>query len=736
MSDDRVPFEDIPNHVKLALIEKVLRQPDFPFGPEDIQDWSRDRKFELFEKMVIAGVFLNIAPPIHTRFSISETESPSYMDYKSLYSTIGIDRRTRKKVLVSQEDRRKGMYLIGTTGTGKSTLLANLILSDIRQGLGVGLIEPHGQLIDTVLGSIPEFRLRDVILLDMADSDYPFGLNLFECDYPTIKQKSYASDFVYHIFQKIWNVGNETPRLMQVLRAITLTLIDNPGTTFAEIPLLFSNETIRRKMVSNLKNSAIVSFWESFERKTQRNKDEYIESTMNKVMGFLDEPIVRNIVSQQKTSVDFRRVIDSQKILLVKLSPLISDASYLIGAIIIGKLLMSSYDRHKQANKPQFNLYCDEYQRFATPDFKTFIEEARKGFVSITLAHQTLSQLDDENRSAAQQAAIKVIFRVSGDDAEQLAKNFDTTPTPQIIGQEPKPAPVSDVITHLIKRGHTDERVSRFSQVYLRKFDNWINNPTRVGRNGPPAPYQRDYYNEQLDLYFEPIILPRSREQLNECLYRSMLEGHSNFMIPPLPLYMLAVAQQDIMREAFAPYVKLTIFGEGTFNGFMEAADDFGHPGFVNRDFAIKFINSKRKPREREAAIAVVSMITELRYIMDALAEDPILVPTGQYQPRYQQRQHLDMERQIVRDLVYLPDHQAKTKLPTYDHEIQTLEPPDTPTDHLLNSRIENIRARMISPQFSYCKYYAEVERDILERHRTWRQYPDARFDEPPPTHT
>jgi hypothetical protein len=128
-----------------------------------------------------------------------------------------------------------------------------------------------------------------------------------------------TASFVFHVFEKLWGAGTDTPRLMQVLRAVTRTLMENPGTTFAEIPLLLGNDTARSAMVAHLTNSSIGAFWESFNCKSVRAREDYADSTMNKVAGFLDEPMVRNIVSQSETTIDLREIMDQGKILLVKL---------------------------------------------------------------------------------------------------------------------------------------------------------------------------------------------------------------------------------------------------------------------------------------------------------------------------------------------------------------------------------------------------------------------------------
>jgi Type IV secretory system Conjugative DNA transfer len=352
-----------------------------------------------------------------------------------------------------------------------------LILTDINQGLGVCLIEPHGDLTKTVLSCIPEGRLHDVVLLDPMDSDYPFGLNIFECrDVTDINEVAKTSSFVFHVFEKMWGVGPNTPRLAQVLRNVTQTLIDNPGTTFGEIPFLFWNERARGQLVANVKNQQAQLFCERYAQRSRRDREEYVESTDNKVDAYLGNDKIRYIVSQAKTTVDFRTIMDEGKILLILLSPQLEEISRLIGSVIIGKLLMAAFSRvdTDEDKRRQFNLYCDEYQRFATSDFRSFIDEARKFKIAITLSHQTLSQLDEENRTAAAGAANMIAFRVSGEDGKELAKNFDTTPTQAVVGEEPIRAPVSDVIIHLVNKGHNDERVTRFAQRYLQRLEDFV----------------------------------------------------------------------------------------------------------------------------------------------------------------------------------------------------------------------------------------------------------------------
>jgi hypothetical protein len=539
-----------------------------------------------------------------------------------------------------------------------------------------------------------------------------------------------TASFISHVFAKVWGAGTDTPRLMQNLRVVTRTLIENPGNgTFGEIPLLYSSDTVRQRMVDNVSNPQVVSYWEDYTRKNQRDRDAYIESTVNKVNSFLDEPMIRNIVAQSRTTIDFRSIMDTGKIFLIKLSPQFEEASMLIGAILIGQLLMAAFSRTDtpEQNRRQFNLYCDEFQRFSTPDFATLISEARKFRIATTLSHQTLSQLDEVNRAAAIAAGNLIVFRVSGDDAKALACNFDTTPTKEIIGEEPIRSPVSDVISHLVKRGHNDTRVTKFAQTYLKNLETFVSKPPHVGIiPTTPANMRSDYAWPGIVLFHHSTI-SEGRELLNQTLYRTMVEKTTHFLIPPLALYMLAVSQQDTSDQVFMPYLKLD-WPDHYLLGFQKVgkatAEGFGDPYFVSDDYAPKFIASRRRlglfgkvtaesQAQIEAAARLVAMITELRYTMAALAAEPILIDTGQYQPRYQNRTYQDMENQIARDLTQQPNFQARVKLLSGEHTIQTKNFPPLLTGTLLQARIAQVHTQT---RRNYCKPREAVECEIRER--------------------
>ncbi len=181
-------------------------------------------------------------------------------------SVIGIDTQTGQRVEIPQASRRQGTYIIGANGTGKTGLIENLVLQDIQQGLGVCLLDPHGDLTQAVLSRLPDTREKDVIYLDIADEDYPFGVNLFACDnLSSIKAVQYVVDQVMHIFDKLFDVDRSTPLLAEYLRNCTHTLVVNPGFTIADIPLLLLDEHCRRKLVAQVTDPDVRLFWDGYE---------------------------------------------------------------------------------------------------------------------------------------------------------------------------------------------------------------------------------------------------------------------------------------------------------------------------------------------------------------------------------------------------------------------------------------------------------------------------------------
>lgn len=629
-----------------------------------------------------------------------------------LTTVIGTDVKTGRDIAITQQAKQQGVYLLGANGTGKTNTVKTMAISDVQSGLGLCVIEPHGDLTAEILGAIPRHRQNDVVYLDVEDWQAPFGLNIYEVPEPrNIRTEAAVASFVSHTFEVLWSAGFETPRLMQNLRAVARVLIANPGAHFGDIPLLYSSEEVRARMLANVSNPQILTFFEEYEHMNFRDRRLFTESTLNKVTAFLDEPMIQHILAQPKTTINFRYIMDNRKILLIKLSPQFEEASRLIGAVIIGKILMTAFSRADtpENERRQFNLYCDEFHRFASSDFATLIAEARKFNIATCLSHQVLAQLSEANRTSALAAGNFIVFRVSGDDSRVLSRSFDTTPTQTIIGEEPIRAPVADVIFHLVRRGHNDPRVAKFAQVYLQALEKYSSTKMQERH---AASYECFYGT----LILVDLEVQRARKLLNDCLYRSMSEQSADIPIPPLALYVLATAQGNHIEHVFSPYIisrSIDLFGPHELRAFRDGMAAFGTPAFLT-DSAARFMSIQSK-KYRWMAERIVTMLTELRYCLGALAKAPILVDTGQYQPKYQNRTYQDMENQIARDLTNAPNYTAKVKLVTGgEYTLKTKPAPQGLTGDALAERIEAVKRHCLI--LGYTRHYTEVMEDIRKR--------------------
>jgi len=351
-------------------------------------------------------------------------------------SVLGMDIRTGEHVTLMQEERLGGLYIVGKGGTGKSWLIANLIEHDMRQNLGLCLLDPHGDAIERVLASLPSSREKDVILIDALDEGCIFGLNLFQCeDWKDAEQYSRTVSYAMGIFTKLFAGGDSQMGLVmaEVLQNVVMTLVENPGCTLAEIPLLLQDEGARAMLVKNVTNKRVRHFWRLYDHMDRQERQYLTESTLIRVGVLLADPVVLHIFGQSKTTIDFRRIMDEGKILLVKLSSQHSSMTALVGAAIVGQLLEAARSRThlQQERRRPFHLYVDELQHFAIQDMAVLLAEARKFAVATTVAHQFRDQLDDANKSATLTAANLVAFQVGGKDGEELATQFGHTFLPE-----------------------------------------------------------------------------------------------------------------------------------------------------------------------------------------------------------------------------------------------------------------------------------------------------------------
>jgi len=338
------------------------------------------------------------------------------------------------KIFQKHDDRFRHMYIIGGSGSGKSEYIAALIEQDIKAGHGVGVIDPHGDLVETALSCVPKERAEDVIVFDPSDLERPCGLNMLES--PSPEMDDFVVGEMIAIFYKLFPPEMIGPMFEHNMRNFMLTLMsdkENPG-TIAEIPRMISDAEYQKKWVAKVKDPVVRSFWENEIAKTSDfHKSEMLGYLISKVGRFVENAMMRNIIGQQRSAFDFRDVMDNKKILLVNLSKgKIGDINAnLLGLIMVTKLQMAAMaraDMPKEARK-DFFLYIDEFQNFVTPSIATILSEARKYRLSLIIAHQYIAQLapkgDTEIRDAVMgNVGTKLAGRMGIDDAEFLEKEF------------------------------------------------------------------------------------------------------------------------------------------------------------------------------------------------------------------------------------------------------------------------------------------------------------------------
>jgi TraM recognition site of TraD and TraG len=374
-------------------------------------------------------------------------DAPAPIDLPKEGTLLGINtyRAVDTKVFITDEDRLRHVYTVGQTGTGKTTLLKNMIIQDIEKGNGVCMIDPHGSDILDVLAHVPPERRKDVIYFDPSYAERPMGLNMLEYDHNRPEQKTFVVNELFSIFQKLYGGVPESmgPMFEQYFRNATMLVIEDPdtGCTLLDVSRVMSNKEFRQLKLSRCKNPIVVQFWKEIAEKAggEGQLANIVPYITSKFDVFLANDIMRPIIAQEKSAFNFRDIMDNKKILLVNLSKgrLGDINANLIGLILVGKILMAALSRVDivGTNFAPFYLYIDEFQNITTPSISTILSEARKYKLSLFIAHQFIAQLSDDIKNAVfGNVGNMVVYRVGADDAEYLAKQFEPVFTaPQIM---------------------------------------------------------------------------------------------------------------------------------------------------------------------------------------------------------------------------------------------------------------------------------------------------------------
>lgn len=340
----------------------------------------------------------------------------------------------RRRICFAQEDRSRHTYAIGKTGTGKSTLFLNMILQDVQAGRGVGVVDPHGELIEEVLLSIPSGRKKDVIYVNPQDYDYPVGINMME--YHDFHEKDFCVNYLIEVFDVLYDLRQTGgPMFEQYMRNAILLLLDQPHPFTAsvlDVVRLFQDQDYRRTLLKNCTNIYVVSFWKNEAERAGGeaqlpNMAPYINS---KLCRFVYNDLLRTIVGQQRSTINFRKAMDSGKIVLMDLRKGIlgQTNSHFLGMILVGMILKAALSRTDVRDKSvlrEFYLYVDEFQNLATESFLSILSEARKYKLVLTLTNQYIAQLDQSMiEGILGNVGTLISFRVGSQDAAILSKEF------------------------------------------------------------------------------------------------------------------------------------------------------------------------------------------------------------------------------------------------------------------------------------------------------------------------
>lgn len=390
-------------------------------------------------------------------------------------------RNERKRFGIKRYDRRRHFYIIGKTGMGKTTLLENLAIQDIRNGEGLAVIDPHGEFAQKMIDYVPSTRINDIVFFNPADLNYPIAFNVVE----KVSQddRSMIASGLMGVFKKIWP-DVWSARMEYILNNSVLALLEYPGATLLGINRMLANKDYRQRVVDNVTDSAVKSFWlNEFAKYPDRFREEAVAPIQNKVGQFISSPLIRNIIGQTQSTINMKEIMNQGKILIVDLSKgrIGEDASQLLGALMITKLQQAAMSRVDMAEseRKDFYLYVDEFQNFATDSFATILSEARKYRLNLILAHQYVGQLITDTNTKVRDAIFGNVgtvlsFRVGAPDAEFLETDFQ----PEFS--------INDLVN------------LSFAQIYLKLTINGVTSRPFSASTLPPFPMDQESYREKI----------------------------------------------------------------------------------------------------------------------------------------------------------------------------------------------------------------------------------------------
>ncbi len=331
---------------------------------------------------------------------------------------------------IKAKDRTRHVYVIGKTGMGKSTLLENMAVQDIKNGEGMAFIDPHGKTADLLLEYVPPERIKDVVYFAPFDTDFPISFNVLESVDPD--KRHLVVSGLMSIFKKIWQDA-WSARMEYILTNTLLALLEYPGATLLGVNRMLAEKDFRKDVVEHVTDISVKNFWtKEFANWTEKMAAEAVPAIQNKIGQFTANALIRNMIGQPKSSFDIRNMMDTKKIFIINLSKgrIGESNANLLGGMLITKIYLAALSRADTPERilrtmPNFYLFVDEFQSFATESFADILSEARKYKLNLTIAHQYIEQMEEEVRAAVfGNVGTMIIFRVGAYDAEVLEKEF------------------------------------------------------------------------------------------------------------------------------------------------------------------------------------------------------------------------------------------------------------------------------------------------------------------------
>lgn len=598
---------------------------------------------------------------------------------------------TQDVLLLPTLDRYAGSYVLGVQGTGKSGLLENMIVHDCEVGHSVVVVDPHGDLVDNVVHGLSRAALKRTYVLDMADEGYPFGLNLFATADPITDELSRTQvvDRIMHVFEVLWPDVLGQQSLPILVRSATITLLSNPGSTLVDVLDFFTDPAVRARLVRNVQDPSVRKFWQTqFDNLTPAQQAQKAQPLVNRLTAlFMGRSLVRNIVGQRETTINFRRAIEQKQIILVKLPlKVVPQDAALIGTILIAQLnaAVFSFGDIPQAERPGVSLYVDEFQNFATPDFASMFSEGRKFGMRVTLAHQYRNQLPRYLQDATKTARNKMAFQVNPDDAREAAAWFPAKPSRRI---DPDTIELH-AAEWLVNHGSEDYCVNEFLEWYLRPLQGYRRGHVIEIRN-PGADWMGVAFTVFGPSTGKPTVIRAADPlpHLDHLFYEAMRKGSANLSIPLDVARGFANGGQGFFGILRSPFAQAALDADFEFPAHLVVPD----PKYGTRW-------TRRPEGSKEQYYHFVYF---LRRTMQYLAAHPIGKSLEANTPA-----------EIAKLLAELPRRTALVRSGDLVGMIQTDNTPPHAEGEKARQRSQHVREQT---RATYCRPRAQVERQFME---------------------